>query len=114
MGIRVALAACLLTAPLSVPLFAQDLSCIGDGWQLTIKGAVARLDYLMHTQMELMLTTPAERRDWPKALSLVGDRDTAIVIVDARNCGDAPLTAEVLTQRGQTPVLLTGCCEGRL
>ena len=41
--------------------------------------------------------------------------DTAIVVVNEATCDlegrPWPLTANILTQRGQTPILLTGCCE---
>ncbi len=83
-------------------------------WRLAILGAEARLYYPSETQMEIPHSTRAEGREWPQALSLIGARDTAIVILNQRDCTIAADTfafeAQILTQRGQTPILLSGCC----
>ncbi len=96
---------------------AQDLQlfCTGDvlGWSLALDGAVAEMTIGTATQMEVVHETRAEGADWPRALTLIGERDTAIVILDPRQCAadpDAALSAQVLTQRGQSPIFLTGCC----
>lgn len=98
-------------APLALPL-----ACEGNSpdWRLDLSGPVARFRFSGATEMEIPLRTRAEGRDWPRALTLIGERDTAIVVLHDRACGIAqdsfPIEAQILTQRGQTPVLLTGCC----
>lgn len=94
-------------------LAAPPLVCTGSDphWRLDLDAGVGVLDYLLRTEMELMLTTVAEGQDGPRALTLVGERDTAIVLLHDRACGTAQVEAQILTQRGQTPILLTGCCE---
>lgn len=88
------------------------LNCQGPGaWSLEIEGDTGRLFYPDPISMDLMLTTTAESQDWPRALTFVGDRDTAIAIIDQRDCNQSEIAIEVLTQRNQAPVLLTGCCE---
>lgn len=55
------------------------------------------------------------QRKWPRALTLVGERDTAIVLLESETCAvnhtQFPFQAQILTQRGTVPILLTGCCE---
>ncbi|MDG1457865.1 MAG: hypothetical protein P8Q92_08265 [Pseudoprimorskyibacter sp.] len=91
----------------------QRMMCNGQNpaWTLRIEDDTAVLNHLIKTQMNLMLSTVAKGQLTPVALTFVGDRDTAIVVVHDRICGTAPYEAQVLTQRGQTPILLTGCCE---
>ncbi|WP_323764285.1 hypothetical protein [Marinovum sp.] len=113
----------LRSAALSLMLFAAPalardlpLSCAGEapGWRLDLLGPVAVFHFPARTEMEVRLTTPAEGRDWPIAKTLTGPRDTAIVVLQERACvtghGSFPIEAQVLTQRGTTPILLTGCC----
>ncbi|MBV2361092.1 hypothetical protein KUH32_15105 [Thalassococcus sp. CAU 1522] len=89
-----------------------DLSCRGDdpAWQLVLDGTTAVLDFGIRTEMDIPHEAAAENRDWPRALTLVGMRDSGIVILTPRTCGDAPFEALLLTQRGTTPILLSGCC----
>jgi len=55
----------------------------------------------------LMLTTRPNGQDWPRALTFIGRGDSAIVIVE-----DGPDHAvRVLTQRGETPIMLIGTCD---
>lgn len=91
----------------------QQMVCSGQNpeWVLKIEDETALLDHLITTRMNLMLSTVAEGQVTPLALTFVGDRDTAIVVIHDRTCGTAPYETQVLTQRGQTPILLTGCCE---
>ena len=93
-------------------VLADDLSlaCAGKDWSLDLAGDRGTLMFPEAVEMDLMLTTPAHGLDWPKALTLVGARDTAIVILDEVSCGNGTHEAQVLTQRGQTPYFLTGCC----
>ena len=92
------------------------LACEGyePDWFLTLAGPVAQLRYLRKTDFDIPQSTTAEGRDWPRAYTLIAEFDTAIVVINETACilGDQtwPITAHVLTQRGQTPILLTGCC----
>lgn len=73
----------------------------------------AALHLLGRADMDLMHQTTAEGRDWPRAFTLIGERDTAIVLIEREDCNGLPYRAHLFTQRGQTPILLTGCCEAR-
>ena len=89
--------------------------CSGDAfdWSISIDGANAEMNIGFLSRMELMSTTEASDAEWPQALTFVGRQDTAIVILDRDACETdttASHSALVLTQRGQTPILLTGCC----
>ncbi|MEQ9693346.1 hypothetical protein [Shimia sp. SDUM112013] len=83
-------------------------------WHLTLAGPMAQLRYLRNTDFEIPQSTRAEGRDWPRAYTLVSEFDTAIIILNEARCtvsgAQWPITAHVLTQRGTTPILLTGCC----
>lgn len=65
---------------------------------------------------EIPLITPAEGRTDIAALTLLAERDTAIALIATRACSDTmsdiayPETIELLTQRNEIPILLTGCC----
>ncbi|WP_204114372.1 hypothetical protein [Shimia biformata] len=93
------------------------LACEGSNpdWYLTYAGPVAVLDFGRKTQFDIPQRSVAEgRADWPRAYTLIAEADTAILLVDEVACetphGRFPIRAHVLTQRGQTPILLTGCC----
>ncbi|SLN15616.1 hypothetical protein [Pseudooctadecabacter jejudonensis] len=101
------------------PAVAQtlDLACTGTApdWSLTLNGETVEFDYRRTSDLTLMLDTPAVGEAAPRALTLIGRGDSAILILektDACRFGtDAGgYDAMVLTQRGETPVLLTGCC----
>ena len=113
---------CPLIAALACasPLYATDSwQCIGDApdWRLDFDTAQARFVFPAPTEMEVVQHSAAEGRDWPRAFTLIGARDTAIVVLEDQTCttsgGPQPLQIHVLTQRGQTPILLTGCCAPR-
>lgn len=100
-----------------LPLWASaetvpPLSCSGSNpaWSLDIGTDTATFDFQRQSDMTIPHQTAAEGRDWPRAMTLISRNDTAIVIIDAERCGEADYTAQVLTQRGETPILLTGCC----
>ncbi|MCF2903928.1 hypothetical protein L0666_02925 [Octadecabacter sp. CECT 8868] len=100
----------------ALPLSAQELTypliCSGSDptWTLEVAGETATLDFQRSSEMDVMLVTPAEGRDWPVALTLIGRGDSAILIVDQGLCNGYDHGARVLTQRGETPLLLVGCC----
>jgi len=95
---------------------AETLTCTGidPKWTARIDGAVGTFEITRSEPMTIPLVTRAERREWPRAFTLLGERDTAIVIVDRNACelGSNTLqhSAVVLTQRGTTAIMLTGCC----
>lgn len=112
------LTAALLCAALPVPLAAQGYDCAGaPGWSLDLQPDSARFYYPAETRMEVMLETPVQGADWPRAFTLIGERDTAIVLLERESCtrdgASFELRAHVFTQRGQSPILLTGCCTSR-
>ena len=49
-------------------------------------------------------------QETPLALTLIAPRDSAILILQDRACGNDPVEAILLTQEGASPILLTGCC----
>ena len=98
------------------PAFAQTYSCAGSNpdWTLEINGDAAEFS-MAEVPMRIPQISTAKDRNWPKALTLLGGRDTAIVILNERVCSTEeitayPLEANILTQVGETPVILTGCC----
>ena len=92
------------------------LTCEGLGpeWDLTLAGTTARFTYQRSNTFDVPQSSVAEGHDWPRAYTLIAEFDTAILLVDKATCALGadtwPFTAHVLTQRGQTPILLTGCC----
>ncbi len=103
----------LLFALLPAAAQAERFICEGQEprWTLEFDEATGRFGFPADTEMEVMNDIPAEGADWPRAFTLIGNRDTAIVLLERETCGEAPLRAHILTQRGQTPILLTGCCQ---
>ena len=101
-----------LCTPLSAQNLPANMVCEGSSpdWSLSISGETAVFDFQRTSDLALMLTTPAQGRDWPVALTFVGRGDSAIVMVDEGKCGGETFEASVLTQRGETPLLLVGCC----
>ena len=98
------------------PCLAQTYSCSGSNpeWTLEITDTTGTFS-MADVVMDIPQSTTAKDRDWPKAITLFGGRDTAIVILNERVCSteqitNYPIEANVLTQTGETPVILTGCC----
>ena len=106
MGVRGALVLMTLAGPCS----ALTAMCEGDGWSLALQGAQAEFVFPAPTQMDIPHVAVAEGAEWPRALTMIGDRDTGIVILHDRACATGTHEAQILTQRAQTPILLTGCC----
>lgn len=105
----------LLLSLLPISVMANPLPpmlCRGDNplWTLDLTGDTALFSFQRRSEMSIPHQTSAEGRDWPRVLTLLSRHDTAIVIIDERSCGAASYSAQVLTQRGQTPILLVGCC----
>jgi len=93
-----------------------SFACEGSkpGWTLEFDDVQATFVFPAPTYMDVKHVARAENRDWPRAFTLIGQRDTAIVLIERQVCETASETtgyrAQVLTQRGETPILLTGCC----
>ena len=102
---------------LAAPALAQDLTyplaCSGQSpdWELGVNQDSAVFDFGRESQMTVALDTVAQDATWPRALTLVGRGDSAILLLENTRCETGNLTARILTQRGETPLLLTGCCE---
>ncbi|KMW56925.1 hypothetical protein AIOL_001883 [Candidatus Rhodobacter oscarellae] len=108
---------CLAALALSLstlPAWSQSYICSGQApnWRVEFDAVQGRFSFPAPTDMDVMLVTTAEGAadGWPRAFTLIGERDTAIVLIEQEACGAQPLRAHVMTQRGQTPILLTGCC----
>ena len=107
----------LALVALSVSVAAQQpsypMSCAGadPSWSLVLDDGKAEFDFRRQSEMDIMLDTPAQGSEWPRALTLIGRGDSAILILENRACENRNITARILTQRGETPILLTGCCE---
>lgn len=115
---RLCLIACLAACPAAAQTTDLPRSCTGQSpdWSLTLEGDQATFSFIFESDLNLMLETIAERSDWPRALTYIGRGDSAIVLLEAGNAcrydtaSDSTMSANILTQRGETPVLLTGCC----
>jgi hypothetical protein len=60
--------------------------------------------------MTIMQDDTAQNATDTRALTLVGPRDSVILVTTTAQCDGNPLQATLLTQRGQTPIVLKGCC----
>lgn len=108
-----------LIVALSVsPVAAQSaFQCAGTSpsWSVEIAGDTAQFVLGTEIDMQIPQQGQAEGRDWPKVMTLLGGRDTAIVILHERRCDTSevtgwPIEATILTQRSESPVVLAGCC----
>ncbi|MCP9482066.1 hypothetical protein NNA36_08850 [Shimia sp. CNT1-13L.2] len=92
------------------------LTCegVGPDWDLTLAEDSASFTFQRSDRFDVPQSSIAEGHDWPRAYTLIAEFDTAILLVDKATCALGadtwPFKAHVLTQRGQTPILLTGCC----
>lgn len=105
----------MLFAAMASPLLADDYLCEGSepDWNLSITGDTAIFDFERKNTFNIPDTAIAEGKDWPRAMPLIGDFDTAVLVLDPGQCETGPYRAHILTQRGTTPLLLTGCCRMR-
>lgn len=106
------------------PAIAQDLPpliCVGvePQWSVALDGDVARFtDDTANREVEFTIPhrSVAEGRTSPHALSLIAARDSAVALIDQRQCTDTmsdidyPYAVDFLTQRRGVAILLTGCC----
>lgn len=106
----------ILLALCAGPALADRLDCSGvnPGWTARIDGADATFELTRLVPMSIPAVNKAVNREWPRAYTLLGRDDTAIVIVSDRACRigttDYAHSADVLTQRLDVPIVLTGCC----
>ncbi len=90
---------------------AQTRTCSGvdPEWTMTITPDGARFAYLdRESDMQIPQSTQPKGAEWPRAMTLVGLRDSAIVILESLEGSQQPI--RVLTQRGEEPVMLVGTC----
>lgn len=103
-------------ALIAAPCFAQDaplpLICAGSnpGWTMQITRDGADFSYLYDADLNFTLETRAEGDEWPRAYTFVGRGTSAILLIEPATCVAGLMSARVFTQRGETPILLTGCC----
>lgn len=120
---RTALAMLLLAAPAVAQDRPAQLLCGGvePFWSLEIGAETALYTAPDSADIEytIPLTTPAEGRVWPRALTLLAEQDTAIAIIRPATCSDSmsdreyEWTVDVLTQRRSEAIVLTGCCRAK-
>lgn len=112
MGMRAAAAAIALL-PTFASAEAVNLFCSGSDpdWSLLYNETSAQFDFAGRiSDMQVPQNSTVEGGDWPRAATLIAPRDSAVVIIHKRECGDGDHEMQVLTQRGETPLLLSGCC----
>jgi len=103
-------------ALLAAPAVAQDaplpLICTGStpSWTMQVTQDSTEFSYLYDADLNLALETRAEGDEWPRAYTFVGRGTSAILLIEPATCPSGLLSARVFTQRGETPILLTGCC----
>ena len=95
------------------PAFAQipTMNCIGTApdWRLALSATAAHFSFEnRQTDFDVPQFSHAEGREWPLAMTLIARNDTAIVILKPEL---DDYVVDILTQRGTTPILLTGQCE---
>jgi hypothetical protein len=93
--------------------WAQNLSCSGQNptWVLSTNNTTATFTFERKSDMNIMQDDTAIGADHTRAMTLVGPRDSAIVVTTTAACENQGLQATILTQRGQSPIVLTGCCQ---
>ena len=88
------------------------LDCTGNApdWVLTFDGAMATFSFQnRESVLDVIQSSTAEGRDWPVAMTLIGPRDSGVLIVEPL-AEDDTFSALILTQHAETPVLLAGTC----
>ncbi|MEY1555399.1 hypothetical protein AB3Y40_07155 [Yoonia sp. R2331] len=94
-----------------LPHGAAALTCQGEdpAWSLTLGDHSATFTFLDRaSDMTIPQMSTPDGQDWPRAMTLIAPRDSAIVILEAPA---DPQPIRILTQRGETPILLVGTCE---
>lgn len=107
----------LLLSCIANEVSAESFSCTGNtsGWELQINGDAASFSISPEEEFVIPQISTTDDGAWPRAYTLIGGRDTAILVLHERMCSNdrvtnGPYEATVLTQQGETPVILSGCC----
>lgn len=109
---RLTIALTVLATSAGAQTSTPDLVCAGTTpqWTLETTAQGASFAFGGTSEFTLQLTTFAQGADWPRAFTYTGRGDSAIVIVEqAQPDGRHPV--RILTQRGETPILLLGTCD---
>lgn len=78
---------------------------------MAIEGEAATLTLANEEKTyDVRLATKALNEQETVAYTLIGARDTAILIVFPASCNANTHAAHLLTQQNQSPILITGCC----
>lgn len=112
MGItRFIIALCVIPHVVSAEPLVLTCEGVAPDWTLDLRENDATFSFLdRQSTLDIPQRSTAEGANWPKAMTLVGPRDSAIVLLHQRDCEGQNYEVQVLTQRGETPILLTGCC----
>ena len=89
------------------------LSCTGSNpeWTLDYDGSSAQFDFAgRKSDMEVPQKSTALGAEWPRAATLIAPRDSAIILYEPSQCDGEDIKMHILTRRGESPILLTGCC----
>jgi len=91
---------------------AQELTCSGQdpAWVLTTTETGAIFVFDRMTEMAVMQDDTAVNADHTRAMTLVGARDSGILVVTTAACNNLELQGTYLTQRAESPIILSGCC----
>ncbi len=105
---------------LSHPVYADVStvqSCVGviPNWALELSSGTARLSYQgTDADMTIMQDGTAEGAKTTRAMTLVGRQQSAIAVFKQGACQinaeQFPINATILTQLGDVPIILEGCC----
>ena len=91
---------------------AEALTCHGTSpdWTLDLAAETAVFAFAdRQSTLDIPQQSRPEGQDWPVAMTLIGPRDSAIVILEAPD-ESGTHAARILTQRFETPILLVGTC----
>jgi hypothetical protein len=112
---RYIIALCAIAQPISADV-SGDYSCYGvlPDWSLNITDSTAIFAYPDPIAMDVMQDGYAEGSDKTRALTLLGGRQTAIIVISEGFCRINTETfstsVTVLTQKSDDPIILEGCC----
>ncbi len=113
---RLALICALLPGMAAAQTTVPSVTCEGTSpdWSLALTSDGASFAFIGQSEMDIPQISRAEGQIWPMALTLIDESftKTAIVVLHERSCIDREdgQDVQVLTQRNEQPVLLSGCC----
>ena len=104
----------LLATPALAAVPPMDCSGTGPDWTLTLDTPVATFsDRTGDALLDVIRSHAAEGRDWPVALTLIGPSHGGVLIIDPLPEPAGTYSALILTQHGDTPILLAGTCTAK-